>query len=506
MCIVTRANPATTAPPTTSCPAKNLTPTQRQQLAVAALAGTRPISHLAAAHDVSRKFVSRQADKAQQALDHAFDPDPGDDRVLFHLPVTPAWLRQLTLGLVLICHSPLRGAHELLRDVFDYHLSLGAIHDIVRRAVPQARRHNDAQELARVRVGAHDEIFQGRRPVLVGCDVDSTYCYLLSQEECRDADTWAVRLLELADRGLAPEATVADGGAALRAGQELALPGVPCRGDVFHALHNEVGPLARYLENRAYRAIAARSKVEGQQARPGKRRDRLKLSLAQQLRRARQEEAQAVPLADDIALLARWLREDVLAAAGPDLATRRELYDFVVAQLRARVALCPHRIKPVCDALRRQRDDLLAFAGRLDHDLESLARECQVPAALAREALVVQALPPCDARRGPREAALWRAWGERYHGIREAIAALLGSVVRASSVVENLNSRLRNYFFLRRQLGPEYLAVLQFFLNHRRFLRSAHVERVGRSPSELLTGERHAHWLELLGYVRFRRP
>jgi hypothetical protein len=506
MCILPRDPPATTPAPATACPAQALPPDQRQHLAVHALAGTQPIAHLAAQHHVSRKFVYQQAGTARQALDDAFDPGPDDDQALFHLPVTKAWLRQLTLGLVLICHSPLRGVTELLRDLFDCPLSLGAAHDIVRSAVSSARHHNDRQDLSGARVGAHDEIFQGRRPVLVGCDVDSTYCYLLSQEACRDADTWAVRLLELAGRGLAPEATVADGGSALRAGQALAWPGVPCRGDVFHALRNEVGPLVRHLENRAYRAIASRSKVEGQQARPGKRRDRLKLSLAQQLRRARQEEAQAVPLADDVALLARWLREDVLAAAGPDLATRRELYDFIVAQLRARLALCPQRIGPVCDALRRQREDLLAFAGRLDHDLESLARQCQVPAALAREVLAVQALPPCDARRGPREAALWRALGERYHVAREAVAALLGSVVRASSVVENLNSRLRNYFFLRRQLGPEYLALLQFFLNHRRFLRSAHAERVGRSPSELLTGERHAHWLELLGYVRFRRP
>jgi hypothetical protein len=57
-------------------------------------------------------------------------------------------------------------------------------------------------------------------------------------------------------------------------------------------------------------------------ARPGKRRDRLKLSLTQQLRHARVEEAQAVTLADDVALLARWLREDVLAVAGLDHAGR----------------------------------------------------------------------------------------------------------------------------------------------------------------------------------------
>ena len=76
---------------------------------------------------------------------------------------------------------------------------------------------------------------------------------------------------------------------------------------------------------------------------------------------------------------------------------------------------------------------------------------------------------------------------------------------RASSLVENVNSRLRTYFFLRRHLGPDYLELLRFFLNHRRLPRSERAERVGKSPAELLTGQRHGHWLELLGYQRFAR-
>lgn len=87
----------------------------------------------------------------------------------------------------------------------------------------------------------------------------------------------------------------------------------------------------------------------------------------------------------------------------------------------------------------------------------------------------------------------------RFYPLRAAVAALARNTVRASSVVENVNSRLRNYFFLRRHLGPDYLHLLQFFLNHRRFLRSEHPERVDVSPAELLTGQGHAHWLELLG-------
>jgi hypothetical protein len=70
--------------------------------------------------------------------------------------------------------------------------------------------------------------------------------------------------------------------------------------------------------------------------------------------------------------------------------------------------------------------------------------------------------------------------------------------------VENLNRRLRHYFFLRRPIGPQYLDLLRFFLNPSPFPRS-HPERVGKTPAELLTGQAHPHWLELLGFARFQR-
>ena len=68
---------------------------------------------------------------------------------------------------------------------------------------------------------------------------------------------------------------------------------------------------------------------------------------------------------------------------------------------------------------------------------------------------------------------------------------------RANSPAESLNSRLRKYFFLRRHPSEGCLSLLQFFLNHRTFLRSRRARRVGKSPTELLTGRPHAHWLAL---------
>ena len=249
-----------------ACPAHRLPPQQRQELALRVLAGAPPVAQLAREHQVSRKFLYQQADTARLALDRAFDPPPAAQEVLFHLPVTTSWLRQLILALVLSCHSPYRGVIALLRDLFDTETSLGTVHNVVQAAVARARAINDSYDLASVRVGAHDEIFQAGHPVLVGVDTASTFCYLLSQEEHRDADTWGVRLLELAEHGFAPDAIVADFGTGLRAGQALALPQVPCRGDVFH-LVRDLEQAVSYLENRAYDALDACARLEREQVR-----------------------------------------------------------------------------------------------------------------------------------------------------------------------------------------------------------------------------------------------
>jgi hypothetical protein len=58
---------------------------------------------------------------------------------------------------------------------------------------------------------------------------------------------------------------------------------------------------------------------------------------------------------------------------------------------------------------------------------------------------------------------------------------------------------------MRRHRGSDYLALLQLFLNHRRLERSDRPEPEGKTPAELMTGHSHPHWLEMLGYTRFRR-
>lgn len=150
-------------------------------------------------------------------------------------------------------------------------------------------------------------------------------------------------------------------------------------------------------------------------------------------------------------------------------------------------------------ALHNQRDDLLAFAGVLDRKLAAIAQASGVSEEAVRAACLLHRKPSTS-------PAYWQGWGrlraklgKALHAVFAAVSDAMKHTPRSSSLVENLNSRLRNYFTLRRHLGAPYLELLRFFLNHRRFVRSCRAERQGKSPRELMTGQSHPHWLTLLG-------
>ena len=161
-------------------------------------------------------------DKADNALQKEIDSTSNNDEVLHWIPVTKHWLRSVALAILLYCHSSFLGVIAFFADLLDKSISLGTIHNIVNEAIVEAQKVNAKQDLSKITDGAHDELFQGSLPVLTGIDLNSFYCYLLSVEDRRDAETWAILLWDLDKQGLHPERIIADAGKGLRAGQALA--------------------------------------------------------------------------------------------------------------------------------------------------------------------------------------------------------------------------------------------------------------------------------------------
>ncbi len=177
------------------------------------------------------------------------------------------------------------------------------------------------------------------------------------------------------------------------------------------------------------------------------------------------------------------LAEGRAALAGP-----------VAPAQRAGGALAPTTSKPLCPAVmtgswRRSaaaraalprtafRPGPLSVAGestgrlagssrkQLDGDLQALAEEFAVPATLVEEVRDVLSLPRASGRSGGNasDGDVWARWGSRYGGVGEAGEEGVGRVVRARSGIENPNSRLRSYFFLRAPSGrglPDAVTVL----------------------------------------------
>jgi hypothetical protein len=481
----------------------------RQKIGIQAIGGNTPISHVANRYQVSRKFVYQQKEKALEGITQAFEKSSlkNDDKVLFYIPVTKKWLMQVLFALIFICRASYQGVVEFFRDIFDYEISKGTVHNIVYKHLSIAKGINQKQDLSEVREGLHDEIYQAGDPVLVGCCARSTYCYLLKREDTCDANAWGVHLLDLKEKqSLAPDFTVIDGGQAARKGQKDAWPEIPAHGDTFHALKPFLEVLG-YLENRAIDALKIVEDLKHKiRHRRGKwNDDNNRLTLYQKLLKAEETAQKAVSLVDDLTILYKWLKNDILSLVGPSYAERQELLKFLIEQLQQREALCPHKIEPVRKYLENHTDNLLEFVPLMETCFYEIAQEFEVPLSAVLAVYQLKGLPSSSQKHWEKHNVLQAQLGQKFYWIESMVSEVLKRTVRANSLVENINSRLRTYFTLRRELGNEYLEFLQFFLNHRRFMRSEYVERVGKSPTELLTGKEHKHWLEMLGFDLFKQ-
>ena len=484
-------------------PAKYMSQNENKNLAIQAISNEATISDVAYQNQVSRKFIYAQKNKAMSAINDVFHDDTSIDEVLFQLPVTKGWIEQFVTSLVLDGHSSFRGVIKCMNNLIDHDISIGSIYNIIQSAISKAKPLNDAQDLSAIKLAAHDEIFQNNKPVLTGVDIQSLYCFLLSQEDHRDGCTWALNLFDLQKQNYNPERVIADDGSGLRAGHEIVFPNTPCDADHFH-ITKTLMELRRFFRNKLKTAISyclsIESKLEksiamGQQE---KHIEKYKLAIG--------HKEKILSLSTSIDILVSWMEHDVLYMAGSNPKMRRELYNFIMDEFRRLENIHPNRIRAVRITLKRQRNLLLAFTDVLNEKFTLIANQSSLPLEAIWKMCELQRCKQGGHHYASRCLPLQIELGKKYDDIQDAVIAALSSTERTSSMVENLNSRVKPYFFLRKEIGNGYLDLLKFYLNHTPFLRSENPKRAGKSPTELLTGKPHANWLELLEFKQFKRP
>ena len=75
---------------------------------------------------------------------------------------------------------------------------------------------------------------------------------------------------------------------------------------------------------------------------------------------------------------------------------------------------------------------------------------------------------------------------------------IINSIKRASSMVENVNGRLRAYMNIKRHVSSNFYSLIQLHMNAKKYRRSRVEARKGRSPLELLTGKPWPEFIDLL--------
>ena len=144
---------------------------------------------------------------------------------------------------------------------------------------------------------------------------------------------------------------------------------------------------------------------------------------------------------------------------------------------------------------------------RLDQALDGLAQRFAVPVFRLRQVLA-------PAGTGPPTTPTY--WSQRatLASTRSTASSMLSTRPSWNSVTaytapapwwRTSSSRLRNYFFLRRQTRPPVPGPVTILPQPLTLLAQS-ASRAGRqNPRRALERSAHPHWLELLGFTRFQR-
>jgi hypothetical protein len=470
----------------------------KKAMALEAIKREHSIADISRRYDCSRNTVYAQQEIALTAANNAFTKD---EEVLFYLPVTKNFIHATVVDLWAGCKVSTRDIVCHLQNIMGYHLAVGSVTHILDVASDKALSINNSYNLSLIKDSAADELFHHNKPLLASVDIPSRFCPLLVHADDRDHETWGIHLLDLQDRGYDPDVVILDGAKGLVKGHEETLPDTKLRHDHLHCIM-DMKNCGRFLKNKAASAATAamrlyqRSMNEKKSEKKKEYSDAFAVALT------------ACTLAEEIhstfKTLSSWLQYDVLQLAGYPPEERSTLYDFIVSEMTALAEKHPHRIDEIVTTLKTQRNALLDVANELNEKFTQIASKHSLSIDVIWAICYLARYALDGLKYYEKSSELEALIGSKYEEIEDDVLCALEGTHRCSSMIENFNSRLRPYLDKRKFLSQKRLALIQFYLNHKPFLRSKHERLKNKSPAEVLTGKPHKPYLEMLGFHCFQ--
>jgi len=418
--------------------------------------------------------------------------------------VTPKDVDKIILSLALDAHAPLEGIQRVLNHIYDGKgsRSIGYISTLLTRAGAFAEKILKTISLSGISQGANDEIFDSSNsPVLTGIDVVSTYIYLMQDMYDRKGETWELVMDTLKDSGLNLAVAISDAGSGLLKGLKAAFPQADIQIDVFHVLR-DIGQAVNHFKAHVLKEVADSYELE-QAIDRSKSKNPWRTIPKNQQKKLKESCAQIPTLVEDydtITCLYSWVHE-LLSFSGYSHEEVTELMQWLLEEmdviakrnnwafeLRKEISRFEKRLPATLQFLNRLFESFRLAAktmGLKEDAFHLLYRRSAVPKdseayfELSRQALNVI---------GP----------ERFGAAEKVHDRILNSIKRASSLVENLNSRVRPFMDIKKHVSSNFYSLVQLYLNTKKYRRSRVEYRKGRSPVEILTGEQWPEFIDLL--------
>lgn len=478
----------------------NISKCDRINIGVSAVAGDS-VSQIANDFNTNRVFVYDQKNKVLKVLDENFDINKS-------IPIATIsnenHLKRTIISTALSCKGSVRGIQQHLNDVFDISVSTGKISGILTEAAISAKKFNDSIMLDVIKKGAHDEIFQAGVPVLVGVEPMSTYIYLMEFDDKRDKIAWSMAMYEKhVNQNLNLETSVTDGGLGMKSGIKEVFEEMNEQSDIFHIEMN-ITKLIRTIENNAYRSIKFeyenRTKCLKEYNKIGtKNESEDNYSKAyEEYEKAVKESNKKIDFYDTLNIIGKFIKE-TFDIGGYTFSERKELLKYLTGELK-KLSIIDSRTGSIANNIESNMDNILLFVKEAEQQMDILAQVENIDKEILQLMWKQNLYSINNNKYWILDVVIRKALKKNYENIREKFKAIVNKLVRASSIVECMNSLIRPYIELKKTLKGNFLDLLQFYLNNRKYSASRKEDRKGKSPLELLTGKDYPCWLDILGY------
>jgi hypothetical protein len=349
-----------------------------------------------------------------------------------------------------------------------------------------------------------DEIFAIGVPILVTLEAQSTAILKIELASDRSAETWEAHFKDLDKHLFHSIGMASDRGVGLMTGSQAACQDGRWVCDQFHEFQ-ELFHRCQHLERKAYGAIGKEMEA-GALFHNAKSEANLQKRL-EQYERSHPACAQAMARYDQLSLLLQWLRATLhLCSPLGRLRTVEGVRSALIYLLDMRQEGDDEKLAKLLKPIRSHLDDIFVPFEQVESVHGALLELMPEPIV---DALVLawhhnhlsSQSHGQKKHAHQQQSQQWLDFAEgllddQFEPRKVLVFEKLDTVVKASSLVEMVNSLLRPYLNSSKgQMTQETLNLIMFYHNHRRYKGG---RRQGKAPIALLTGEAlQGDWVDL---------